>query len=127
MGLAVACSSVPALAQSLFDSEWVPVEIDGATFDPSPETFIGFMQDGGFFGNAGCNTIRGSFVTNGDAILFGPGAMTMMACPGVVAEQETTFNRAISRARFFDREGSTLTMKDGGGVIIMRLTEKTGG
>ena len=115
------------MAQSLFDSEWVPVEIDGAAFNPSPETFIGFMQDGNFFGNAGCNTIRGSFVTNGDAILFGPGAMTMMACPGVVAEQETMFNRAISRARFFNRDGAMLTMKDGGGITIMRLTEKTGG
>ena len=62
-------TSLGALAERLPGSEWEPTEISGAPFEPASETFVRFEQDGMFFGNGGCNTLRGRFVTNGDAIL----------------------------------------------------------
>jgi len=118
------CASVPtfAAAQTLPGSAWVPYELHGLPFEPTSETFIGFEQDGQFFGKGGCNSMRGSFATNQGAILFGAAAMTRMACPDDVNRLEFAFARALSAVRFFERSDTDLVLKDGGGIVIMRLS-----
>lgn len=121
---AFVCFAGQVLAQGLPDTEWQPVEVDYGLTEAPSEAFIRFERDGRFIGYSGCNTMRGSFVTNGDAILMSPAAMTMMACPDNVGQQEFVFTRALSRARFYSLEGSDLTLTDGGGILVMRLAQR---
>ncbi|MEE4189564.1 MAG: META domain-containing protein [Roseobacter sp.] len=116
--------TTPAMAEQLPGSEWGPTELNGSAFAPIKDVFIRFDQDGRFFGSGGCNTMRGSFVTNGDAILMGPAATTMMACPEDQMKQEYEFLQALNSIRGFDRDGTTLTLSDGEGVVVMVLQQR---
>lgn len=111
-------------AENLPGSEWQPVTLIGESFEPLKEIFIQFDQDGRYFGHGGCNTFRGRFVTNDDAILFGPAAVTMMACPGEISEQEFAFIQALSAARLFNRDGTRLELTSSDGAALLELTQR---
>lgn len=113
-----------ANAEMLPGSEWGPVEISGEAFEPVAEIFVRFEQDGRFFGNDGCNSIRSAFVTNDDAILFGPAAATMMACPDEIMAQGRAFTNALMAARLFERNGTELSLSDAEGEVLVRLTQR---
>lgn len=73
-----------------------------------------------YFGNTDCNSIRGTFSTEGkDGIKFGPGAATMMACPNMEVEME--IKRVLELIRKFDIENNTLSLRDESGQILMSL------
>ncbi|MEM1074307.1 MAG: META domain-containing protein [Pseudomonadota bacterium] len=113
-------------SEPLPGSEWVPVELAGAPFEQTSgkEVFLQFRSDGLYFGNGGCNSVRGSFVVNGDAILFGPGAATMMACPEPAMKTEISFFQVISLIRAFERDGTTLSLFDAEGSIVLRMQQR---
>lgn len=113
-----------AQAEMLPGSEWEPVELDGETFTPVSEIFVRFEQDGRFFGNDGCNSLLGQYVTNSDAILFGPAAATMMACPEEIMAQSRLFAEALMAARNFKRDGTELSLVSAEGNQIMRLRQR---
>lgn len=113
-----------AQAEMLPGSEWEPTEMQAQPFESARDVFIRFEQDGRYFGNGGCNSIRGQFVTNGDAILLGPAAATMMACPGDTMKQEFDFLQTLSAVRQFDRSGIDLTLSDAEGRVVMRLRQR---
>ncbi|MEM6886554.1 MAG: META domain-containing protein [Pseudomonadota bacterium] len=114
----------PAMADPLPGTEWKPVEIESQAFEPLAETFLRFEGDGRYFGKGGCNTIRGTFVTNGTSILFGPAAATMMACPDEIMQQERAFMAALSSARFFSRDGTKLDFSTVSGDVALRLQRR---
>ncbi|MFK7745986.1 MAG: META domain-containing protein [Roseobacter sp.] len=116
--------AAPSFAENLAGSEWQPVWLDGADYTPIQETFVGFDQDGRYAGSAGCNRIMGGFVTNEDAILLGPAAATMMACPSDIAEQEHSFIAALMSTRFFKRDGITLTLSDSAGALVLKMQQR---
>ena len=111
-------------AETLHGSEWSPVEINAAVFEPVSEIFLRFEQDGRFFGNGGCNTYRGSFVTNEDAILFGPAAATMMACSEEISDQEYQFLQALNSVRMFTRDGIDLDLLNAEGQVLLRMKQR---
>ena len=113
-----------AQADTLPGSEWEPTEIEAQPFESTGDVFIRFEQDGRFFGNGGCNSIRGRFVTNGDAVLLGPAAATMMACPEEIMEQEFAFVQTLNSVRQFARSGTALTLSDMAGRVVMRLRQR---
>ena len=113
-------------AQQLNDTSWEPVSLDGTDFTPLQETFVQFDQEGRFFGKDGCNSIRGRFVTNGDAILFGPAAATMMACPQEVMDQAQAYTKALMAARLYTLEGDDMTLLDADGKELVRLQKRDG-
>lgn len=113
-----------AQADMLPGSEWEPTEIQTQAVETDRDVFVRFDQDGRYFGNGGCNNMRGLFVTNGDAILFGPAAATMMACPDEIAKLEFTFLQTLGAARQFARSGTDLTLSDAQGGVIMRLRQR---
>ena len=113
-----------ATAQTLAGSEWSPVELAGAPFDPMQDIFVRFEADGRVFGHGGCNSFRSRYVTNGEAILMGPPATTMMACPERVAKQEFMFLQALEKVRHFTREGTTLTLSGADETSVMRLQQR---
>lgn len=113
-----------AQAEMLPGSEWAPTEMQAQPFESARDVFIRFEQDGRYFGNGGCNSIRGQFVTNGDAILFGPAAATMMACPEETMKQEFDLLQTLDSVRQFDRSGTDLTLLDTEGRVVMRLRQR---
>ena len=125
--LAISLAS-PLAAQvsgpTIAGSAWTPVDIAGTDVDASVDVFIRFDQDGTAVGNGGCNSFTGPYVTNGDAILFGPFAATMMLCQDPASATEAQFFEGLGAARTFTREGAALTLADSGGSEIMRLTER---
>lgn len=119
MGL---CS--PVSAQSITDSAWVPVEIAGEAIEASEDVLIRFETGGSVFGNAGCNNFNGSFVTNGDAILVGPIAATMMMCEETVSMMEMQIFRALEAARSYSVDTAKLAFSDADGVPVMTLVAR---
>ena len=111
-------------AQNLPGSEWAPVEMSAEAFEPVAEIFLRFEKDGRYFGNGGCNTFRGAFVTNEAAILFSPAAATMMACPEEVSRQEFEFLKALMTVRAFERAGVMLTLTDNAGKAVLKLRQR---
>ena len=116
--------SMAASAEGLPGSEWEPTELNGESFAAISEIFLRFEQDGRFFGNGGCNAFQGSFVTNGDAILFSPAAMTRMACPPEISQQETDFTAALMTVRMFERDGIALVLSNGESDVVLRMTQR---
>lgn len=114
----------PSMAEPLPGSEWEPVAFAEAPFEPAAEIFLRFEGDARFYGSGGCNSFRGSFVTNGASVLFGPAATTMKACPDEIMQQERRFLAALESARFFDRDGTALALSDAGGAVTMRLRQR---
>jgi heat shock protein HslJ len=113
-----------AQADPLPGSEWEPVSLRAEPFAPAAEIFLRFEGDGRFFGNGGCNTFRGAFVTNGDAILFSPAASTMMACPEPILGEEHSFLRALDTVRGFERDGTRLVLRDAAGAEVLELRQR---
>ncbi|TDQ18854.1 META domain-containing protein [Algoriphagus boseongensis] len=77
-------------------------------------------SEGTFFGNMGCNTVRGGFSIPGDSkILLGPGASTMMACPNM--EVELDVQKALEKIRTYKIENRILYLMDEEGKNLMML------
>jgi len=111
-------------AEMLPGSEWGPVSLNAEAFAPEAEVFLRFEQDNRYFGNGGCNTFRGAFVTNENAILFSPAATTMMACPEPVAQQEYTFLQTLMSVRSFKRDGTEISLFDSEGTEVLALQQR---
>ena len=122
--LALCLAPLTALADPLTGSEWEPLEIAAAPFETAGDAFVRFEQDGVVFGNGGCNSCRGRYLVNGEAILFGPAASTMMACPGDIGQLEYLFLQTLDKARSFARAETDLTLSDAAGDVIMRLRQR---
>ena len=112
------------MSEPLPGSEWEPVELAAEPFAPAGEIFLRFESDGRFFGNGGCNSFPGAFVTNGTSILFGPAAATMMACPDELMTQEHQFLTTLDGVRFFERDGTELALADAEGTVVLRLRQR---
>ncbi len=117
-------AAFPSRAEPLPGSEWAPGELSGAPVPPETDVFIRFDAEGLYFGNGGCNTFRGRYVTQSDAILLGPAAATMMACAEPVARRESDFMQALSTARFFTRDGASLTLSDADGTPVLTMDQR---
>lgn len=111
-------------AERLPGSAWAPTEINGDAFAPLQETFLQFDSDGKYFGKGGCNTFRGRFVTNEDAILLSPAAATMMACPDAVMAQEFAFFQALMAVRQFERADDSLILTNGAGEVLLVMMRR---
>lgn len=71
-----------------------------------------------YFGDTGCNSVRGEIKENdGEKLLLGPGATTMMACPDM--NVENAVSKALIDARSFKVENNQLLlMNDAGATLI---------
>jgi heat shock protein HslJ len=77
-----------------------------------------FAPDGSVSGSAGCNTYRGAFTTENDALSIGPLATTRMACPEPILEQEGQFLAALeATSQFAIQADQRLTLRDADGSI----------
>uniref|UniRef100_UPI0025EBD706 META domain-containing protein n=1 Tax=Algoriphagus sp. TaxID=1872435 RepID=UPI0025EBD706 len=71
-----------------------------------------------FFGDLGCNTIRGKIKSiDPKNIEFGPGASTKMACIDMSVENEIL--KAISETKTYQIAENQLTLLDQNGALLM--------
>lgn len=114
------------MAETLAGSEWAPVEIGGAPASEGTRAFVRFGGEGILSGNSGCNRFTGGYEVDGTALRIGPGlAMTRMACPLAIMDEEARFMSALEATRTFSRDGIALILigEDGASVLRLRQTD----
>lgn len=107
---------VAAAQFDLTGGEWLVEDINGEGVIDILQTTLAFGTDGQVSGTGGCNRYSGSFELAGDTLGFGPMAVTQMACPQAIGNQEQKFFEAIAsplRASIDETGALVLTGKSG--------------
>ena len=113
MVLALSACSIFGSSQGLTDNLWMLTELNGN--QPLPDTTITaeFDEDGRVGGSSGCNNYNTTYSVSGEGITFGEqSALTMMACPDPVMEQESDYLEALSTTATFEIADDALTLYD---------------
>lgn len=105
----------------LSGGEWLVEDIGGAGVIDNSHATITFGADGRASGSATCNRFTADFTLTGETLSFGLTAMTMMACPEALMDQERRFTDALERISRFDL-GPTgaLILKSIDGEVMLR-------
>lgn len=101
---------------SILNKKWRLIELMGkpvVASSTTKEAFIQFLDsENRYSASAGCNTLNGSFSTEGfNRIIFGQGMSTMMACPDMTMETELA--RVLKTADSFQVNGDELVLIKG--------------
>lgn len=112
--------AVPALAhaEKLAGGEWV---LAGKSGKAAP--YLRF-EGGRVAGSGGCNRFGASYTQSGDSLSFSPVAATRMACKGAPMTTEHAFFDMLGRVKAMRIEGDTLSLLDGKGQVIGKLTRR---
>ena len=114
-------ASVPELA----GTSWNLASYTGADGTETPavtEASVGtltFLAGGRLAGSTGCNRFTGTFEQSGADLSIATGAMTEMACPGPVGEQETAVIAALARVALAAVAADNLVLKDAQGAQLL--------
>jgi len=75
---------------------------------------------GSYFGDMGCNSVRGGIKeADGEKLVLGPGASTMMACPDMKVEQ--AIGKALVETRKYKVENNQLHLLDSTGKVLIKF------
>ena len=85
----------PTSAGDLAGTSWTLVSIGGTPVAEGSGPHLTFGADGQASGSTGCNSMSGTYATDGAALTFGPMAMTRMACEESLMTQETAVLEAL--------------------------------
>ena len=122
--LSVALSAGAAQQQArALEGDWQVTQLAGQPVPDDVTVTMRFDAEGRVSGKGGCNRYSGTYVPAGDALTFGPVAMTRMACPGEAMRVEARFSGAlegVTRAVFDDAGILTLSGADGGPLVVAR-------
>jgi len=124
------CASKPkeppvtkAEVQKVEGPVWVLEDLGGRGIVDSSRADATFTEDGKVYGRATCNRFSGSWkrAKDGIAITMGPTAVTRMACPESLMEQEGRFLAVMSGERrvTFQPDGALL-VGDGAESALFR-------
>ena len=112
---------------ALTDTYWRIDSLRGTPVDRFPdvrEPHI-ILQSGDaprYAATVGCNRMGGGFTRDGDALSFGAGMTTMMACPPPLEAMERDLVAVLAEVTGFRISGETLTLTDAGGAVVALLT-----
>lgn len=116
--------SSAAASSELAGTAWVLDSYAGPDGTPVPAETTGnvgslaFDAEGAFTGSTGCNRIAGTYSQDGSVLTMQPGPMTLMACDGPAAAQETALVAALPKVASFTSE-STLVLLDAEGAALL--------
>lgn len=106
--LLAACTTMSSAdAPQLTGTEWRFVSIDGKA-PVSDKARLGFMADR-ISATAGCNGMGGNWSMDGDTLIGGPYASTMMFCEGLM-EQERAIGQLLEEKPTVALAGDRLTL-----------------
>ena len=111
-----------AEAGSVKGTTWRLSSLGGEDAAAGVASTITFNDDGNVSGNGGCNSFGGQAAFDGAKLKFGDLFSTMMACEEAKMKQEGAFLAALEKTASYSVEGDTLTLLDGAGVAVARLT-----
>lgn len=86
----------PTSAAELAGTSWTLVSIGGVPVVEGSGPHLTFGADGNASGSTGCNSMSGTYATDGAALTFGPLATTRMACEANLMNQETAVLQALA-------------------------------
>ena len=95
-----------------------------ATSSPSAGT-LAFAAGGKVSGSTGCNTFNGTYKQSGSSLTIAVGPMTMIACTGDVATQETDVLANLALVDSFS-SGARLQLKMGTSTILTYKADASG-
>ncbi|MDX5438170.1 MAG: META domain-containing protein, partial [Pontibacter sp.] len=105
--------------------KWVLQELNGKTInaDALPRgipTLVIYPEQGKVHGSGGCNRINGAIEIKGDKITFNQMAVTRMACPNMLVEDE--FLRLLSgnKLLYQVQNGQLMLQMDGRTVMVFK-------
>jgi len=100
---------------------WVVQEmsVDGTATAAIPESPpFAVFDDGAIAGSSGCNTYNGTYEIDGDSMVIGPLATTLMACTPELMGQETLYFELLAQVDGYEVSGDKLMMMSGDTVLI---------
>jgi len=100
--------SAGAAAPSSLAGIWVLEDVAGAGVIDNARATLEFREPGRVSGRGSCNQFSGPVTIGGSTISFGALAVTKMACPEAVMNQETSYFKALQAAERYSVEGTTL-------------------
>ena len=121
--LVVAACASTASAPSMF-GEWNVSAIEGTPVMEGSPAFLRFNDDGSVSGNAGVNRLQGSWTIEDDVFKIGPLAVTRMAGPEPLMDQETRLLAAIDKVCCFGVEEGDLVLSDMDGAEVVRAAPR---
>jgi copper homeostasis protein (lipoprotein) len=115
----------------LVETHWTLTEVDGQAVPPveggrGPHLFL-VREHARVRGFAGCNTLSGGYtLSSGDGLVFGPLAMTRMACVSPAASAvEGAFVKGLEQVAWFKVTGTVLELRDRQGEARIRMQAVT--
>ncbi|MDN5786158.1 META domain-containing protein [Pseudorhodobacter sp.] len=105
-----------AQGQSL-GGEWRVSQINGAAVPAGVEVTLA-ISGNQVSGSSGCNRYNGGVTQDGQAVKFGPAAMTRMACAPAAMAVEAEFGKALDQISRFDVIDGTLQLYAGDALVI---------
>lgn len=103
---------VAAVSATLETGTWRLMALPGQTLPPTTErtALTARFSEGRVQGFSGCNQYTGAYALEGDRLVFGPLAGTLMACPEPAAALEGAFRTALTGAMRVAIRGDELTL-----------------
>jgi heat shock protein HslJ len=91
---------------------------------PDAETSINFDEKDKFGGNVGCNSFGSEYKVDGDQIVFGSIASTMMFCEATSAQESAVLSILSDQSVKYQIDGGQLTITSGDGASVVVLAKK---
>jgi heat shock protein HslJ len=117
--LALSFSASARADENGLAGKWRVERIAGLGAFDTQKTSLELRPDGRAATSVGCNRMIGKAEIHGKTIIFGPMAMTRMACPPPLDDIETKYAAALEAARTFRRDGGALTFANDKGDVVL--------
>ena len=104
--------------------EFLSTNVEGHDLVEGTDISITFM-DGSLSANAGCNTMGGDYVLDGDTLEVGPMFATEMGCEPALMEQDTWLAEFLATMPTVSLDGDQLTLQGDGGTTLNMLDRES--
>ena len=119
--LAVGCTSVNTTTETFAGTRWRVASIAAMPTPQSPLYQLEF-RDGQIGGRFGCNNFGGSYRVQGEQLVTGDIASTLMGCPEPAATHETRGFAILARPMAITwQSGGRLTLSNDAGSIELEM------
>ncbi|MDQ4088290.1 MAG: META domain-containing protein [Pseudomonadota bacterium] len=114
-----ACTSINAGAGTFEGTRWQVAATNG---QPTPRTEVYRLSfdDGRIGARFGCNSIGGTYRVEGEMLVIGDLASTLMGCPEPAATHETRGSAVLGQPMRMDwQSGSRITLSNAAGSLVL--------